>query len=160
MRRIDGAFARAAAEDRAAFVPYLTGGFPDADGFLEHARTLLEYADVLEVGLPYSDPLGDGPTIQRADRHRTVKQRAFQRGEIATVPAGWVRLPRTRLDTRFFVGRIRDQRQLEQNRLVHRADQGLAFAGVFFLDRLGVVDRALGRDSETGRDADRQSGGE
>jgi tryptophan synthase alpha chain len=66
MSRIDGAFARAAAENRAAFVPYLTGGFPDADGFLEHARTLLEYADVLEVGLPYSDPLGDGPTIQRS----------------------------------------------------------------------------------------------
>jgi tryptophan synthase alpha chain len=59
-------FAAARADDRAAFIPYLTGGFPDQDGFLTHARTLLPYADVLEVGLPYSDPLGDGPTIQRS----------------------------------------------------------------------------------------------
>jgi tryptophan synthase alpha chain len=64
--RIAAAFARARDEDRAAFVPYLTAGFPDPDAFLEHARTLLRHGDLLEVGLPYSDPLGDGPTIQRA----------------------------------------------------------------------------------------------
>ena len=66
MSRIDEAFARAKQEGRAAFVPYLTAGFPDEAGFLEQAKTLLETADVLEVGLPYSDPLGDGPTIQRS----------------------------------------------------------------------------------------------
>ena len=66
MSRIDEAFARAKREGRAAFVPFLTAGFPDEKGFLEHAKELLRYADVLEVGLPYSDPLGDGPTIQRA----------------------------------------------------------------------------------------------
>ena len=66
MKRIERAFARAKADGRAAFVPYLTAGFPDEAGFLEQAKTLLEVADVLEVGLPYSDPLGDGPTIQRA----------------------------------------------------------------------------------------------
>ena len=69
MSRIERAFARARAENRAAFVPYLTGEYPDRGGFLEHARTLLEVADVLEVGLPYSDPLGDGPTIQRSSEH-------------------------------------------------------------------------------------------
>ena len=47
-------------------MPFLTAGFPNEAGFLKHARELLEVADVLEVGLPYSDPLGDGPTIQRA----------------------------------------------------------------------------------------------
>ncbi len=66
MSRIAEAFARARSEERAAFVPYLTAGFPDREGFLRHAETLLRHADLLEVGLPYSDPLGDGPTIQRA----------------------------------------------------------------------------------------------
>lgn len=66
MSRTDRAFAAARAEGRAAFVPFLTGGFPDGVRFLEHARTLLRHADLLEVGLPYSDPLGDGPTIQRS----------------------------------------------------------------------------------------------
>ncbi|MDZ7800379.1 MAG: tryptophan synthase subunit alpha [Trueperaceae bacterium] len=66
MSRIASAFARARAENRAAFVPYLTAGFPSRREYLDHARTLLRHADVLEVGLPYSDPLGDGPTIQQA----------------------------------------------------------------------------------------------
>ena len=69
MSRISEAFSRALGEGRAAFVPYLTGGFPDAELFLRHARELLPFADVLEVGLPYSDPLGDGPTIQRSSEH-------------------------------------------------------------------------------------------
>lgn len=64
--RIDHAFATTAREDRAALVAYLPAGFPTRERFLEAARTLLEHADLLELGLPYSDPLGDGPTIQRA----------------------------------------------------------------------------------------------
>ncbi len=66
MTRISDAFAKAEQENRAAFIPYLTAGFPNREAFLEHAGTLLERADLLEVGLPYSDPLGDGPTIQRS----------------------------------------------------------------------------------------------
>jgi tryptophan synthase alpha chain len=69
MSRIREAFERAKSEGRAAFIPYLTGGYPDKDSFLKHARELLSVADVLEVGLPFSDPLGDGPTIQRSSEH-------------------------------------------------------------------------------------------
>jgi tryptophan synthase alpha chain len=66
--RIDAAFSTARADGRAAFIPYLTAGFPDPERFLKAARELLTVADLLEVGLPYSDPLGDGPTIQRSSQ--------------------------------------------------------------------------------------------
>ena len=52
MSRIDEAFARAKREGRAAFVPFLTAGFPDEKGFLKHAKELLRYADVLESVSP------------------------------------------------------------------------------------------------------------
>lgn len=56
-------------------VPFLTAGFPDREGFLEAARGAARAgADALEVGIPFSDPLADGPTIQRAS------QRALERG--------------------------------------------------------------------------------
>ncbi len=64
--RIQDAFDKAKFENRAAFIGYLPAGYPDQTSFLEHAKVLLESADLLEIGLPYSDPLGDGPTIQRA----------------------------------------------------------------------------------------------
>lgn len=65
-RSLREAFERARSEGRSAFVPYLTAGFPDRATFLKTAAELLKSADVLEVGLPFSDPLGDGPTIQRS----------------------------------------------------------------------------------------------
>lgn len=64
--RLRDAFARATEDGRAAFVPFLTAGFPDQVRSLAAARALLAHADVLELGLPFSDPLGDGPTVQRA----------------------------------------------------------------------------------------------
>jgi tryptophan synthase alpha chain len=47
-------------------VPYLMGGTPDRIGFPDAVRALAELADVVEVGLPYSDPLMDGPVIASA----------------------------------------------------------------------------------------------
>jgi tryptophan synthase alpha chain len=67
--RIAGAFARARAEGRIALIPYLVAGYPDADTSLEIALAAADAgADLLEVGLPYSDPLADGATLQRASQ--------------------------------------------------------------------------------------------
>jgi tryptophan synthase alpha chain len=49
-----------------ALVPYLTAGYPDRRSSEEALRIADELADVLEVGVPFSDPLADGPTIQRS----------------------------------------------------------------------------------------------
>ena len=57
----------ARAEGRAALVGYLPVGFPDVDGSIAAARAMVEAGvDVVELGLPYSDPLMDGPVIQDA----------------------------------------------------------------------------------------------
>jgi tryptophan synthase alpha chain len=61
------AFAKAAAENRAALVGYLPAGFPDAPTATRAALAMAEAgADVIEVGLPYTDPLMDGPVIADA----------------------------------------------------------------------------------------------
>lgn len=61
------AFAAARAEGRAALVPYVTAGHPSPAETLDVLRMLaMEGADVIELGVPFSDPLADGPTIQRS----------------------------------------------------------------------------------------------
>jgi tryptophan synthase alpha chain len=61
------AFAKAKAESRAALVGYLPAGFPDVDGSIAALKTMVDAGcDVIEIGLPYSDPVMDGPTIQAA----------------------------------------------------------------------------------------------
>jgi tryptophan synthase alpha chain len=65
--RIAGAFAAARDEGRAALMPYLMGGFPDAEISLAVAESYAEAgADLIELGVPFSDPLADGPVIHAA----------------------------------------------------------------------------------------------
>jgi tryptophan synthase alpha chain len=64
---LDGTFAATRAENRAALVLYTTAGRPSARAGLDVLRMLAdEGADVIELGIPFSDPLADGPTIQRS----------------------------------------------------------------------------------------------
>jgi tryptophan synthase alpha chain len=58
--------AAAAAGGEPALVAYLTAGFPARARFREHVRALAAAADVVEVGVPFTDPMADGVTIQRA----------------------------------------------------------------------------------------------
>ncbi len=51
---------------RTALIPYLTAGHPDRVQSLEALRRAAEHADIIEVGVAFSDPLADGPTIQRS----------------------------------------------------------------------------------------------
>lgn len=65
--RLADVFATARAQNRAALIGYLPAGFPDIDGSVALIDAMIEAgADVIEVGLPYSDPLMDGPVIQAA----------------------------------------------------------------------------------------------
>jgi tryptophan synthase alpha chain len=65
--RIAAAFAAARAQRRAALMPYLMGGFPDLDGSRAIAAAYVEAgADLVELGVPFSDPLADGPVIHAA----------------------------------------------------------------------------------------------
>ena len=63
-----------------ALVAYLTAGFPRRQSFREHLATLAHAADVVEVGVPFTDPMADGVTIQRAS------QAALAQG----VSLGWI----------------------------------------------------------------------
>jgi len=67
MSRLDPVFARSRAEGRAALVGYLPAGYPTVDGSAERLVAMIDSGcDIVEVGVPYSDPVMDGPTVQAA----------------------------------------------------------------------------------------------
>jgi len=68
--RIAAAFARAAQQKRAALIPYIAAGNPLPETTVPLMHALVKAgADVIELGIPFSDPMADGPVIQRAAEH-------------------------------------------------------------------------------------------
>lgn len=64
------------------FMPYWLAGYPNFEKSLENTRVLMEYCDIIEVGIPHSDPIADGSVIQNA--HRVAIENGFQTGDIFT----------------------------------------------------------------------------
>jgi tryptophan synthase alpha chain len=101
-RRLHDVFTRAAADGRAAFIPYVVAGYPDAETSLLIALAVADAgADILEIGLPYSDPLADGATLQRASQValragasldgslRLIERIGAERPDLPLVPMGY-----------------------------------------------------------------------
>ena len=101
-RRIAQAFQAAANRGRAALIPYVVAGYPDAESSFEIALAAADAgADLLEIGLPYSDPLADGATLQRASQValrsgatlegslRLIERVAAARPSLPIVPMGY-----------------------------------------------------------------------
>lgn len=74
MSRIQATFKRLEAQGRKALIPFITAGDPDAALTVPLMHALVEAgADVIELGVPFSDPMADGPTIQRASERALLK---------------------------------------------------------------------------------------
>ena len=120
-RRIASAFGAATAAGRAALVPYVVAGYPDFDTSLRAALAVIDAgADLLEVGLPYSDPLADGATLQRASSAalaagstldhslELVRRIVAARPDIPVVPMGYANQVLGGGDGRVFATRLAD----------------------------------------------------
>jgi tryptophan synthase alpha chain len=85
VQRIDARFAALKAEGRAAFVAYVMAGDPDPDAAFEILKGLpAAGADIIELGFPFSDPMAEGPPIQRAAQ-RALKAGMTLNGTLALV---------------------------------------------------------------------------
>jgi len=80
MTRIDAKFAQLRAEGRKAFVSYVMAGDPDYDRSLDLVRGLPGAGvDIIELGMPFTDPMADGPTIQLAGQRALAAGQTLQR---------------------------------------------------------------------------------
>jgi tryptophan synthase alpha chain len=118
-RRIEAAFERAKSDDRAALIPYVVAGYPEAAASVDAALACIDAgADLLEVGLPYSDPLADGVTLQRASEAalragwsfdqsiEVVRRIAAERPGVPIVPMGYANQAIGGGDGRAVLGRL------------------------------------------------------
>lgn len=101
-RRIHDSFNAASGAGRAALIPYVVAGYPDPETSFDIALAAADAgADLLEIGLPYSDPLADGATLQRASQValrngatlegslRLIERVAAARPSLPIVPMGY-----------------------------------------------------------------------
>lgn len=101
-RRIQDSFSAASGAGRAALIPYVVAGYPDRETSFDIALAAADAgADLLEIGLPYSDPLADGATLQRASQValrngatlegslRLIERVAAARPSLPIVPMGY-----------------------------------------------------------------------
>ncbi len=72
--RIETAFSTASLKQSAALMPYFTLGYPSISESVEIIKEIAPYSDLIELGVPFSDPIADGPTIQQST------QRALEHG--------------------------------------------------------------------------------
>jgi tryptophan synthase alpha chain len=84
--RLEAAVRAAASEGRAALAPFVTAGFPTLGGFADLLESVCREADVVEVGVPFSDPMADGVTIQHSSR-RALEAGATLEWILATLGA-------------------------------------------------------------------------
>jgi tryptophan synthase alpha chain len=85
MSRIDRRFARLKADQRTGLIPFVTAGDPSPQHAVALMHALVDAgADVIELGLPFSDPMADGPVIQHAS------ERAIEKGVGLADVLGWV----------------------------------------------------------------------
>jgi tryptophan synthase alpha chain len=151
-RRIAAAFAAAHQAGRAAFIPYILAGYPDAKTSYEAAVAAIDAgADVLEVGLPYSDPLADGATLQRASSIaleagatldgslRLIERIAAARPDTPTVPMGYANQFIGGGDGRDTARRLSDAGAAGMIVPDLTPDEGAAFEGVARDEELAVV---------------------
>ncbi len=119
--RIRATFAGAAAQGRTTLIAYIVAGYPDAESSLAAAVAAIDAgADVLELGLPYSDPLADGATLQHAssvalrggatfDRSLELLARIHRaRPDVPLVPMAYVNQAVGRDDPEAALGRLAD----------------------------------------------------
>jgi tryptophan synthase alpha chain len=101
-RRIQDSLSAASGAGRAALIPYVVAGYPDPETSFDIALAAADAgADLLEIGLPYSDPLADGATLQRASQValrngatlegslRLIERVAAARPSLPIVPMGY-----------------------------------------------------------------------
>lgn len=84
--RISDAILGARQSGRVALVPFMTAGYPDKDRFIATLKEVASVGDVVEVGVPFSDPLADGVTIQRSS-HAAIEAGVSLRWILAQLTA-------------------------------------------------------------------------